>query len=247
MESYSKLSSIYDELIYEDINYNDFYNKIMEICKEHDIKFNNYLDLACGTGNLSKIVCKHFKNTYLVDLSEEMLMIASDKLRKQKNNVKVICQDMSELILNNRFDLITCCLDSTNYLIEDDDIKNYFLSVYNHLNDDGIFIFDINSYYKLSEVLGNNIFTYNSEDVFYTWENIFEDDILEMNLTFFIKEGESYERFDEQHFERAYNEKYLEKLLTSTGFKIVSKLDNYNKDTIKESTERITYVVKKVD
>ena len=245
MESYGELSSIYDELIYEDINYDEFYDCIIKLCKEYKIEDENYLDLACGTGNLSRLLCKNFKNTYLVDLSEEMLMEATEKLRKEKVNSKILCQNMCELNLNKSFDLITCSLDSTNYIIEDEDLEDYFSAVYNHLKDNGLFIFDINSYYKLSEILGNNIFTYNSRDVFYTWENIFEDDVLEMNLTFFLKEGELYKRFEEQHLERAYTTYYIDSLLKDKGFKILKKLDNYKEETISDNTERITYVVSK--
>ncbi|MEW8956501.1 class I SAM-dependent methyltransferase [Clostridium sp.] len=245
MESYGELSSIYDELIYEDINYDEFYDCIIKLCKEYKIEDENYLDLACGTGNLSRLLCKNFRNTYLVDLSEEMLMEATEKLRKEKVNSKILCQNMCELNLNKSFDLITCSLDSTNYIIEDEDLEDYFSAVYNHLKDNGLFIFDINSYYKLSEILGNNIFTYNSQDVFYTWENIFEDDVLEMNLTFFLKEGELYKRFEEQHLERAYTTDYIDSLLKGTGFKILKKLDNYREETIIDNTERITYVVSK--
>lgn len=114
----------------------------------------------------------------------------------------------------SKFNLITSVLDSTNYITEDDDLIRYFEKVYEHLKDEGLFIFDINSCYKLSNILGNNIYTYSSEDIFYTWENSFEDNILSMFLTFFVKQkNDLYERFEEEHFERAYDETYIEQAL----------------------------------
>ncbi|MGM8317420.1 class I SAM-dependent DNA methyltransferase, partial (plasmid) [Clostridium perfringens] len=92
-------------------------------------------------------------------------------------------------------------------------VENYLRGVYNHLKEDGLFVFDINSYYKISEVLGNNVYTYDSEELFYAWENIFEDEIVEMNLNFFVKDGEKYERFTEVHEERAYKESEIEYIL----------------------------------
>ena len=103
--------------------------------------------------------------------------------------------------------MITCALDSTNYILDNQDLIKYFSSVKNHLKDDGLFIFDINSYYKLSEVLGNNLYNYDDGEVVYIWENEFKDDIVDMYLTFFVKRGQMYERFDEHHRERAYLEK----------------------------------------
>ena len=166
--------------------------------------------------------------------------------KENKIKAKVICQDMCELQLNNKFNLVTCVLDSTNYLTEDGDIETYFERVYNHLKDKGLFIFDINSYYKLSEILGNNIYTYSSEDVFYTWENSFEDEVLNMFLTFFVKNKQDlYERFEEEHFERAYTEEFIEQSLKKCGFKIVGKFDGYSDKAVEEKSERILYVAKK--
>ena len=244
--AYGEFAKIYDELINEDINYDEMVDCILRICNENNIEFNDYLDIACGTGNVTVRIAKHFKNIYGVDLSEDMLREAFDKLKSERIKGKIICQDMSELSLNRKFDLITSVLDSTNYVTDIDGLKNYFKGVYEHLKDDGLFIFDVNSYYKLSEILGNNIYTYSEEDVFYTWENVFEDDLLSMFLTFFVKKGELYERFEEEHLERAYKESQLESILEELDFKVINKFDGYSNDNVQANSERIVYVVKKI-
>jgi len=243
--AYGDFAEIYDELIYEDINYDSMCSRVIEICNKENICFNNYLDLACGTGNVTLRLAKNFKESFAVDLSEDMLREAFEKLKKEKVRCKIICQDMSELSLNRKFDLITSVLDSSNYIIEEEKFVNYLKSVKDHLNDDGLFIFDINSYYKLSNILGNNIYTYSEEDVFYTWENTFEDELLSMYLTFFVKRGELYERFEEEHLERAYTEDFIEEALKEAGLKIIGKFDGYTDKKVSINTERIVYVVKK--
>lgn len=244
--AYGEFANIYDELIYEDINYDEVAEKIIDLCTQNSIEFEDYLDLACGTGNVAIKVAKYFKNTYAVDLSDDMLNIAFDKFKQNKIKAKVICQDMCELSLNHKFDLITSVLDSTNYITEENELLAYFKNVYDHLKEKGLFIFDINSYYKLSNVLGNNIYTYSSEDVFYTWENSFEDEVLNMFLTFFVKQSSGlYERFEEEHFERAYTEKYIEQALNECGFKLINKFAGYSDDKVNEESERILYVVTK--
>lgn len=243
--AYGEFAKIYDELINEDINYDEIAQRIKEISNKYGIEKTDYLDLACGTGNVSLRVAKDFKNSFAVDLSEDMLREAFEKFKKERIKSRIVCQDMTELSLNHKFDLITCVLDSTNYILEEEDLVNYFKGVVNHLKDDGIFIFDINSYYKLSTILGNNIYTYNSEDVFYSWENIFEDEITNMFLTFFIKDGDLYERFEEEHFERAYKEEDIEKVLEKCGLYILGKYEGYSENKVQDSSERILYVVKK--
>ena len=243
--AYKEFANIYDELIYEDIDYDEISEKIISLSNENNIEFEDYLDLACGTGNVGVRVGKYFKNMYAVDLSNDMLNIAFEKFKQNKIKAKVICQDMSELSLNHKFNLITSVLDSTNYITEEEDLFNYFKSVYD-LKDDGLFIFDINSYYKLSEIMGNNIYTYSSEDVFYTWENTFEDNILNMFLTFFVKnENNLYERFEEEHFEKAYQEKDIEDILNEIGFNILGKFCGYSDLKPDNNSERILYVLRK--
>lgn len=244
--AYGEFANIYDELIYEDINYDKVFEKIIDLCKKNNLGFDDYLDLACGTGNVAVRVAKNFKTTYAVDLSDDMLNVAFEKFKLNKIRAKVICQDMCELSLNHKFDLITSVLDSTNYIIDDDDLLIYFENVYNHLKEKGLFIFDINSYYKLSNILGNNIYTYSSDDVFYTWENSFEDDVLNMFLTFFVKrENNLYEKFEEEHFERAYSEIFIEECLKKCGFKSIEKFDGYSNNCVNENSERVLYVVTK--
>lgn len=244
--AYGEFAKIYDDLINEDINYDNMVSRIIEICNEHNIECKDYLDVACGTGNVTVRLAKHFKDIYAVDLSEDMLREAFNKLKENRIKGKIICQDMTEMQLNRKFDLITSVLDSTNYITDEDDLEKYFSSVKEHLKDDGIFIFDVNSYYKLSEILGNNIYTYSEDDVFYTWENVFEDNMVSMFLTFFVKKGELYERFEEEHFERAYKEEELESALSNCGLKVINKFDGYSNNKVQANSERIVYVVKKI-
>lgn len=246
MEYDKDFAHIYDELINPDINYKKWAKYIYDMCAKNGIKFNKYLDLACGTGNLTENLCKEFKDVWAVDMSADMLCEAEEKFRGNGLKAKFICQDISKLNLNEKFDLITCCLDSTNYITNKDDLKSYFNQVQNLLCDNGLFIFDVNSYYKLTEIIGNNTFDFDNDDVVYVWENSLENHIVNMYLMFFIKKEDNiYERFDEEHEERAYREEELDGYLNEAGFFIIKKVDSYEEKKVNEHTERITYIVKK--
>jgi len=246
MDCYKEFANIYDELINSDIDYKTWASNILYICKENNLDMENYLDLACGTGNLTIEIASEFKHIWAVDLSSDMLAQAENKMRDALIKAKFVCQNICKLNLNNTFNLITCCLDSSNYILEEENFKKYLQGTYDLLKDNGLFIFDINSYYKLTNVLGNNTYNYDSDDVVYIWDNFLENDIVEMNVTFFVKEGQVYRRFDELHSERAYTEEYVESLIKEIGFELIKKMDNYGDKIVSCSTERICYVLRKL-
>lgn len=246
MEYNKDFAHIYDELINPDIDYEKWAQYIYSTCANYGVKFDKYLDLACGTGNLTENMCTKFKDVWAVDISEDMLCEAEEKFRNKGFRARFICQDISKLNLNMKFNLITCCLDSTNYITSERDLKSYFSQVEELLEDEGLFVFDVNSYYKLTKILGNNTFDFDNDDVVYVWENSLEDNIVSMYLMFFIKkEGNAYVRFDEEHQERAYTEEQLERYLDEAGLSVIKKVDCYEERNISNITERITYIVKK--
>ncbi|WP_368489936.1 class I SAM-dependent methyltransferase [Clostridium sp. BJN0013] len=245
MKCYEKFAHIYDTLINTDIDYNIWHKKIINLCEGLNVHKKSYLDLACGTGNLTEKLAPYFQIVWGVDLSNEMLTEADKKLRSKGLKVNLIRQNISQLNLNRKFDLITCCLDSTNYILDESALKDYFKSVFNHLTSNGIFIFDINSHYKITNILGDNTYTYDSEQITYIWENFLENEIVDMYLTFFIKHEDLYKRFDEHHRERAYTCDYIEKTLTDCNLHIITKLDNYQDKLVTPTSLRIVYVVKK--
>lgn len=245
MNCYGNMSFVYDKLIEDDIDYDLWSEIILKFCDEFKVPRKSYLDLACGTGNMLERLSKDFENSCGIDISSEMLSLCENKLREKHIKVKLLCQDMRCLRLNQKYNLITCCLDGLNYITQKDELIKAFTNVYSVLENNGLFIFDMNSYYKLSEVLGDNLFNYDSDDIVYIWENNFENEIANMYLTFFMKEGDMYRRFDEEHKERAYKTEEIKNMLKSSGFSIEKILDNYKDNIVDDKTERVVFVAKK--
>ncbi|MDP4088098.1 MAG: class I SAM-dependent methyltransferase [Bacillota bacterium] len=245
MGTYNRFAEIYDGLIAEDVDYALWRDFIIGKCSQYNIPMKDYLDLGCGTGNLSLIIGKLFSRCWCVDLSEDMLIIAEEKFRENRIKARFIMQNMIDLNLNTKFNLITSSLDCINYLTGDGDLDKLFSRIHAHLKDDGLFIFDINSEYKLKNILGENTFTYNSDEVVYIWENRIESEIVEMELTFFVKCDDFYERFDECHRERIYSHSDIRTSLNNNGLMIIDTLDNYTDQKPSYESERITYIIGK--
>lgn len=180
------------------------------------------LDLACGEGTFAVEMARRGYQVTGVDLSPEMLEFAQDKAKQAGVEVRFIQQDMRQLNLDERFDLVTCWYDSLNYLLEYDELVRTFRNVAQVLNPGGLFIFDMNSRYGLA-VHWQRHPAYVQQDTEELFEihrpsYDFERDIAIMKITGFYREGKRWRRIDEEHKERGYTLAQIRQALGGAGF-----------------------------
>lgn len=97
------------------------------------------LELACGTGGVTAL----FAETYQVsglDESPGMLAVAREKL---PGRTPLYLADMASFRLNTTFDVIICAYQGINHLLSLRAWKSTFDCAYQHLNEGGLFVFDI--------------------------------------------------------------------------------------------------------
>ncbi|MDO5714814.1 MAG: methyltransferase domain-containing protein [Tissierellia bacterium] len=240
---YGEFSKVYDLLMY-DYPYEEIYHYIEEILSRHKILPTRILEMACGTGALTKFI-RRLAPVTAFDLSSDMLSVAREKLGSSQR-VHLYCEDMSTFQLTQKFDLILCLCDSLNYLETKDMVRKTFQNVFDHLTDDGIFLFDINTEYKFLS-MSDQVFTDEKEDIFYVWENFYSLNDREniYRIHFFQREGEKYRRFFEEHIQYMYSEKDLDEMLMKIGFKDIQKYRGYTFDKDIENCHRLVYIVQK--
>nr|WP_330400342.1 methyltransferase domain-containing protein [Tepidibacter mesophilus] len=244
---YNDFAFIYDNLM-DNVDYDKWVEYIEKIIKKEDVQVKNILELACGTGNLTIPFAKKNYDILGIDISEEMLSVAREKCIDKGIEVVFLNQDMTELDFEiYNLDCVLCACDGFNYILENEDIQSIFDNVYGLLKQKGVFIFDISSYNKLSNILGNNTFGENREDITYIWENYFDDesDMVEMNLAFFTRNGEYYQKFEETHYQRAYKNHEIIKMLKKSGFEYINVYKDFTFSEADEETERVFFVCKK--
>lgn len=204
MNSYTDFAYVYDRLIGQD--YEKWADYIEALFQRAGVKPKFVLDLGCGTGSITNILAGRGYDMIGVDSSCDMLSVAREKASAKGLDVLYLCQDIREFELYGTVDAIICTLDVLNYITNPKELSKVFALVKNYLNPGGVFIFDLNTEYKLAEILGNNTFVNDENGVFYVWENEYSEKISRQYLTFF-SEGENglYTRFDETHIQRAYS------------------------------------------
>ena len=263
MSAYSGFAYAYDFLM-KDVDYDLWADNIDKIYKELNIKPKNILELGCGTGNITTRLYRKGYNMIGSDLSEDMLMIAQEKAYEANLMINFILQDMRDINYRQKVDSVISICDGLNYITSDDDLLKVFKSVHNVLEEDGIFLFDISSYYKLKHILGTNTFAESHDGASYIWENYFDAsrDILDFDLTVFIKSDTQldedydeidddqedevilYERYFEQHRQKAHKKEKLKEIM-SDYFEIIELRDGDTFSDITEKSQRALFICKK--
>jgi len=118
----------------------------------------NILELMCGTVRISIPLIDEGIHLTCVDYSEEMLEVFRNKISgtDESEHVKIVCQDVCELALNEKYDLIIIPSNSISEIIDPEKRRMAIRKVYEHLTPDGIFFCTLyNPEYRISLADGN--------------------------------------------------------------------------------------------
>ncbi len=241
-EGYDAIARVYDklnaELDYE--KWADFFEKCFD--KYMESRPELVLDLACGTGRMTRELSKRGYDMIGVDGSAEML---SEAYMQESENTLYLLQDMRSFELYGTVGAVVCCLDSINYLLTENDLKKVFSGVHNYLNPNGLFLFDVNTPYKFENVYGDCAYILEDGEegnsVYCGWQNEYdrESGICSFYLSLFeeTKDG-GYVRSDEIQKERCYTYETLSSLLSESGFEILGRFSDHDFSECRENTER---------
>ena len=252
MEAYTGFAYVYDEYM-DNIPYDEWEEYLVELLKENGIdKDNTVIDLGCGTGTVTRMLDKEGYNCIGIDLSEDMLSIASDKTYDSGQQIIYSCQDMRDFEVPYETDAFISIGDSMNYITANDDLCDVFKCVKKGLKQGGVFIFDLKTIHFFKDILADNTYAENREDSAFIWDNYYDADekINEYDLTLFIKEqsedeDDIYKKFEETHFQRCYEISELKELLEQSGLVFDAVYDAYTDDQVKCDSEKVTVIAHK--
>ena len=218
MNAYHALARSYDRLT-QDVDYEATLAFYYEILKREGVKPRTAVDLACGTGSIALLMARDGLRVTAVDMSEEMLCVASQKAQELPNPPQFVCQRLENLHLYRGVDLAVCALDSLDYILDPEVCARAICRIYKALNPGGIFIFDVNTPQKLRAMDGQ-VFLDEDDDVYCVWRGEFDEDtnICSYAMDLFQRQGNIWHRSFEEHQEYAYSARQLTEMLKKAGF-----------------------------
>ncbi|MFT8888362.1 MAG: class I SAM-dependent methyltransferase [Ethanoligenens sp.] len=247
MSAYDVLGRYYD-LLMQEVDYEARADYLLTVMERHGVKPGTVLDLACGTGCLSAALARRGCEVVGVDASEQMLALAAEKAEGlPKGRLLFLWQEMGELDLYGTVNAAVCTLDGINHLLTEEDVRQAFERVSLFLEPGGVFVFDVNTPYKFANILGNNTFVYDYDEIYCVWQNAFdrESGVCEFLLTFFEPEGALYRRQEEVFAERAYADDRLRTLLSDAGMTPLACYADLSFDAPGKTEQRAVYVARK--
>jgi len=176
---------------------------------EYNVK--TLLDVGCGRGGFMQRMISDGVTCKGVDLSAVMVKEC------QAQGLDAECADVREI--DGKFDAVVSIFDVLNFM-DKESLLSFLESVAEKLNDEGIFIADINTLYGFSDVAEGTMSSEN-ENEFLSVDAIFENNELHTKFTLFQKnDDDTYTKYQDTIVQYFHKIQSFQKL---TGLKLVEK------------------------
>jgi len=176
-----------------------------------DKKVKTLLDVGCGRGGFMRRMISDGVTCKGIDLSELMVQEC------QAIGLDAQCIDIKEV--DGKFDAIVSIFDVLNFM-DKPTLIDFLEGVASKLEDDGVFIADINTLYGFSDVAEGTM-SNDAEDEFLAVDAIFENNELHTKFTLFEKEQDGrYVRHQDTIVQYFHKIQLFQKL---TSLKLVEK------------------------
>lgn len=161
MSFYQSISKYYDNIFPTNPIQADFVYSLTE----SSVKEKNILDIGCGTGNLTELLYKNFKQVTGIDLDNEMLSIAKSKNTSQnilykETNMLSLTEDFNK----DSFDIVSCFGNTLVHLNSTDEISSFFENTKAILKPNGKLLIQIINYDRILDNSINHLPTIEKND-----------------------------------------------------------------------------------
>jgi cyclopropane fatty-acyl-phospholipid synthase-like methyltransferase len=176
-----------------------------------DYNIKTLLDIGCGRGGFMQRMISDGITCKGIDLSSVMVQEC------RADGLDAECVDVSKV--SGKYDAVVAIFDVLNFLNHDELLK-FLDDVAQRLNDDGVFIADINTLYGFSDVAEGTMSSENEKE-FLVVDAVFEDEKLYTKFTLFEKNGDaSYTKYQDTIIQYFHKIKVFEKF---PALKLVDK------------------------
>lgn len=221
---YSVIAPLYDRINGD--QYVPYASFLQEAFRRYaEIPVQEVLDLGCGTGRIAALLADAGFDMVALDRSAEMLSLAREQ--NAGKNTLLLCQDMRSFELYGTVQAVYSSFDCLNYLSGTQDLRRVFRLVHNYLEPGGVFVFDVNTRYRMEQVYADNTFSFDFEDGMLIWRNEPGSGRCRFLLDWFALQPDGrYRRVSEVQTEYLHTPRTLHALAEETGFAVADVVNS---------------------
>lgn len=244
-KAYGAFAHVYDRLMSEK-KYTGWSQLIDDIVEKYSITQGICLDIACGTGRVSRLLLNKGFEVIGIDSSETMIDVARENY-PEATFIKADIRDFKIEKNREKIAFAVSFYDSLNYLLSDDDMLKMFKTVASNLPERAIFLFDMNTREHVSASQNISPRIFEDEDSFTTFRFSGEGRIWVLDIDVFLKGSNGlHTSFKEQHVEKGYDEDDIKPLLGQAGLQFLEVRKEYKTyEDGKEHLSRLYFIVKR--
>ena len=239
---FDSVAEFYDYSMRNNCDYEGWAHYVVNKIKGFLPTAKNGIDMACGSGYFTRAFKKAGFAVTGMDISAEMLTSAQTITTKEKMFIPYILGDMTSFKAQGKVDFITIINDGINCL-PPEKLQKAFKCMASALKKGGILHFDVSSEYKLKSVIANNTFCEDDDDYSYIWFNTPYEDRVVMEMSIFLKRGDSYIKRESSLIEYVHTLDLLKIALENAGFTILEV--NGDMGELTESSNRLNITAKR--
>ncbi|WP_412467662.1 class I SAM-dependent DNA methyltransferase [Pedobacter sp. KLB.chiD] len=245
-----KLYSQYYDLLYSDKDYPAEVRYIEQLINQYRPESKRILELGSGTGKHANLLAEKNYDILGLERSAEMVAIAN---KNKLKNVDFKVADITEFQIDQSFDVALSLFHVISYLTDNQSLINTFKNVHHHLNENGLFIFDVWHSTAVNflvpeqrtKTLQNEVIqiTRHANPIINTEQNI-----VEVNYTIEVKELKDGTTFHikESHPMRHFSKPEVELLAYATGFEVIHNEEFLGKAIPSAETWGVCYILRKL-
>lgn len=224
---YDSLASVYDGFT-DGFDYEKYLDSVFSHCEALP-KSGLALDCGSGTGTLICALSKRGFNCTGVDMSPEMLNIARDKIEQAGFEPHLVCQALQDIDLYGAYHIAFCSLDTVNHILYKRDLKSFFKKLYNFIEPEGFFVFDVKTEAFFKKTLGMQTFEHEDGSVAMI-EGSFSGNLAYYAISVFEARADGlFEKYESDIEERFYGVSELQTMLSGSGFFVVQRFNLWDR------------------
>ena len=244
--AYEVFAGVYDACN-EDADYDALAAHLIAQLCDCGIRDGLIADLGCGTGDLTLRLAKAGYEMIAVDRSEEMLCVLQEKMAEQETGgILLLQQDLCELDLYGTVRAAVSTFDTFNHIGPFPRFCQALARCALFVEPGGMFLFDLNTPYKQQNILADNSYTMEDEDIRVVWSNRYDPQRRATDICLAITYCDDGETYEETFTEYAYTLQQVYEACEQAGLEVESVCDGECFGPLAEDSQRYLIAARKL-